>query len=559
MSYFIKILEFVAGLGVFLFGMKLISEGLEQTAGGGIRKLFNNISDNRIIGVGVGAGVTAVVQSSSATTVMVLGFVNAGLMTLFQATTIIMGANIGTTITAVIVSLKVLPISNIFAGFTVIGVFMIMLSKKDKIKTLGSLFCGIGLIFIGLNMMSSGMNFLRSSATFANAFANLTNPLLLVIVGAVFTALIQSSSGSTAIVITMVALEGGGLISLNAALYIILGTNIGTCITALLASIGGCVNTKRTAFIHFTFNIIGTIIFLIIIMLSRAAVGNYLNQLFRGNLAAAIAAFHIIFNVTTTFLLLPFIKQLVHFSEKVIKEKDKGCKDSLHLKYLDERILSTPSIAVSQIVKEVVEMNRLTGVNLKLAMKGLINHSLSDREEIVKRENEIDYINKAINKYMIKVSSLNISDRDEMLIGVLFHIVNDIERIGDHAENFSDFTEYMSKLNLRFTEEAQQEISQMYKAVNDMFRLTFESFRDKRTDKMHEIYELEDIIDAMKEKYSSNHIVRLSEEKCNVDTGAIFFGVLGDLERIADHLINIANRIEPDFTLSYRLLEEKIV
>jgi phosphate:Na+ symporter len=551
MNILIKILQFLSGVGVFLFAMKILSQGLERSAGGRIRKLFAKISQNRLVGVGVGAGVTALIQSSSATTVMVLGFVNAGLMSLFQATSVIMGANIGTTVTAVLIFLKTFAISNLFAAFTVAGAFMVLFAKRERLRAIGWFISGAGLIFVGLEIMSGGMSFLSESAAFKAFLVRFSNPLLVVLAGMLLTAAIQSSSAMTGIVVTLVSLKGGSAISLAVAFYLMMGANTGTCITALIASIGGGINTKRTAFIHLVFNFIGVLIFLPLIALTRGGVENLFLSLARSNYAGAIALFHIVFNVLITFLLLPFINLLVKLAELAVPKgkKEEGEK---RLRYLDERILSTPSLAITQVVKEIMEMQKHAETNFKLSVEGLIEGNNQNREDIEKREEHIDFLNHAISGFMVKISSLNVTDRDEDFIAKLFHIINDIERIGDHSINLSNYTENMLNENITFSQEAKKEISEIAEKVEEMLSLTFSAFVYKKELDLAAIAEKGKTIEEIKERYIARHIKRLSEERCFIGSDALFFSILNDFKRISDHLINISARIDPDYDIRFK-------
>jgi len=557
MNILFKIMEFLAGIGVFLFAMKVLSQGLEKSAGKSIRKLFAKIGGNRLVGVGVGAGVTVIMQSSAATTVMILGFVNAGLVSLFQATCVIMGANIGTTLTAVLISLKTLAIARYFQALTAVGAFIVLFAKKEKLKALGSLIAGIGLIFIGLQIMTQGMDFLASSVAFQGFLTRYNNPFFILLLGIVFTATIQSSTAMTGIIITLASLQGGSVITLSTAFYLIMGANVGTCITALLASIGTEVNTKRTAFIHLVFNLIGVIIFFPVIAIAGTGFTNLFTALFGNNFATSIAFFHIALNLITTLILLPFVKGLVALAEKVIIDKGQE-RDKKQLRYLDERILATPSLAITQIVKETISMLKEAFTNFQLAVKGLLEGSGKEREAILAREEYIDYLNKAISAYMVKVSLLNITSRDESLIGKLFHITNDIERIGDHAENLSNYTEQMLAQDISFSPYALKEVKEISKLVEEMFELTLSAFYLSDIVNLETIKEKLAKIEQCKEGYTAEHIKRLGEQKCKVDSGAIFFSTLNDFKRMADHLINIAERIDPAYDIVFKRVLRKV-
>ncbi len=533
----------LAGVGVFIVGMNFMGEALERSAGSGMKRLLEKISNNRFSGVGIGAGVTAIIQSSSATSVMVIGLVNAGVMTLMQATPIIMGANIGTTITGVLVALKndyfdmamyILAFAGVMMGF----------AKKEKVRIAGSLCSGLGLIFVGLSIMSSDQAFGNPLVEnmFTNIFKMINFPLLLILVGAIFTALIQSSSASTGVVITMV---GAGVLPLDLALFIILGANIGTCITALLASVGANANSKRVALIHFTFNVIGTILFTVIIWLFREPVVNLLVSAFPGDdamsLQMRVSLFHVIFNVTTTCALLPFVKQLVDYSCSVIKEK-KEIEDTLVLKYVDERLITTPPVALMQVKKEIDYMISLVEENSRLCFTAMDSGSLEYSDAICKNEEIIDFTNSALTEFLIKLSAA-VEGSDEEVIGSYFHVLNDLERIGDHAENFHEIGVEMIKKNLAFSEQALEGIKSMRDNVMKMFAISVDSFETLHRERLSELAQLEESVDSQKKELIANHFVRLAEGNCSVDVSPYYSSVITGLERMADHLVNVGYSI----------------
>ncbi|MDY5439583.1 MAG: Na/Pi cotransporter family protein [Eubacteriales bacterium] len=529
-----SILTLLAGCGVFIAGMNMMSDGLERSAGGGMKKLLGKLSNNRFAGVGVGVAVTAIIQSSSATSVMVIGFVNAGIMTLMQATAIIMGANIGTTVTGLIVSLSAFDVSLYASVLAFIGVMMTFI-KKEKVKIIGSTLCGLGLLFVGLDAMSGAFNNAEIKNFFEDLLASINFPLLLILVGALFTALIQSSSAATGLIIIMV---GQGVIPVENALFIVLGSNIGTCITAILASIGASTNAKRTAFIHLMFNVIGTIIFTIILWIFTKPIVNALAGI--SNTQMQIAWFHVIFNVTTTILLLPFIKYLVKFATFVIKDKKVKAKDkdAPKLKFIDELLLSTPAIALMQVQKEIEYMASLSKQNLEKSYVVLTSQDDSKKDEILKTEENIDFSNNAITKYLIKLSP-NLEASDETRVAGFFHVINDVERLGDHAENFYEIGAQMKEAGLQFSETAQNEIKNMVEKTTEMFDIALNVFTTRNTTKLARLTELEKKVDLMKKDYTASHFNRLATGDCQVEVGAYFFSTISGLERIADHLINV--------------------
>ena len=534
----------LAGVGIFIVGMNFMGDALEKSAGSGMKRFLEKISNNRFSGVGVGAGVTAIIQSSSATSVMVIGLVNAGVMTLMQATPIIMGANIGTTITGVLVALKndyfnmamyLLAFAGVMMGFF----------KKEKIKIAGNLCSGLGLIFVGLNIMSSEQAFGNPlvETMFTNIFAVINHPLLLIFVGVIFTALIQSSSAATGVVITMV---GTGVLPLELALFIVLGANIGTCVTALLASIGAKANSKRVALIHFTFNVIGTVIFTAIIWIFKEPAINFLISCFPGedpmSLQMRVSLFHVIFNVTTTVVLLPFVKQLVDYSCLVIKDK-KEPEKAHALKFVDDRLVSTPPIALLQVKKEMDYMINLVEDNMKMSFVSLQTGSLENAETISKNEAVIDFTNSALTQFLIKLS-VNVEQSDEQIIGSYFHVLNDLERIGDHAENFHEIGEEMTAKQIRFSDKAQEEIKGMCAKILEMFEISKDAFENLNMEELTVLTSLENEVDGLKKSLTANHFARLAEGNCKVELSPYYSSAVAGLERVADHLVNVGFSIK---------------
>lgn len=533
----------LAGVGVFIVGMNFMSEALEKSAGEGMKRLLGRISNNRFSGVGIGAGVTAMIQSSSATSVMVIGLVNAGVMTLMQATPIIMGANIGTTITGVLVALKndyfnMLMYLAAFAG-VMMGFF-----KQEKIRIAGLLFSGLGLIFVGLEVMSSEEAFGNPlvESMFQGIFSVIDFPLLLILVGAIFTALIQSSSAATGVVITMV---GTGILPLNLALFIVLGANIGTCVTALLASVGANANSKRVALIHFTFNVLGTVFFTAIVWIFKEPLINLLVSLFPGNdpmsLQMRVSVFHVIFNVSTTCLLLPFVKQLVQCSCQAIK--DKAQEETTHaLKYIDDRLLSTPSVALMQAKKEMDYMFSLVEQNIANSFSAMETSDLLNGSKIAETETVINFTNGALTKFLIKLSP-NVEQSDELTIGSYFHVLNDLERIGDHAENFYEIAEEMAAKKITFSERAQSDIRKMCEKVMQMLAISKDAFDNLNKEDLPKLALLEDETDKMKKELTASHFARLAEGDCSMDVSPYYSSVISGLERVADHLVNVGYSI----------------
>ena len=533
----------LAGVGVFIVGMNFLSDALERSAGDGMKKLLGRISNNRFSGVGIGAGVTAIIQSSSATSVMVIGLVNAGVMTLMQATPIIMGANIGTTITGVLVALKndyfnmlmyLLAFAGVMMGFT----------KNEKVKLGGLLCSGLGLIFVGLEVMSSEQAFGNPlvEEMFLNIFSIIDFPLLLILVGIIFTALIQSSSAATGVVITMV---GAKVLPLELALFIVLGANIGTCVTALLASVGANENSKRVALIHFTFNVIGTVIFTAIVWIFKKPMIDLLTALFPGSdtmsLQMRVSAFHVIFNVTTTVVLLPFVSQLVKYSCAVIRDK-KAARSERTLKYVDERLLSMPSVALMQAKKEIDHMLDLVEKNIRLSFVSMDGKPGENAKAIAENEEIIDFTNGALTRFLIKLSA-GVDARDEQTIGAYFHVLNDLERIGDHAENFHEIGQEMQKKQLTFSDTAKEDLQKMHAVVLDMLAIAKDAFDTEHPDHLPELAALENQTDEMKRTLNAKHFSRLSEGNCSLEVSPYYTSTVAGLERVADHIVNVGYSI----------------
>ncbi len=529
----------LAGIGVFIVGMNFMSEALEKSAGEGMKRMLGRISNNWFSGVGIGAGVTAIIQSSSATSVMVIGLVNAGVMTLMQATPIIMGANIGTTITGVLVALKNDYFNMLMYLFAFAGVMMGFF-KKEKIKIAGLLCSGLGLIFVGLNVMSSEQAFGNPlvEAMFQGIFSVIDFPLLLILVGVIFTALIQSSSAATGVVITMV---GTGMLPLDLALFIVLGANIGTCVTALLASVGANANSKRVALIHFTFNVIGTVIFTAVVWMFREPMINLLVSMFPGDdsmsLQMRVSIFHVIFNVTTTCVLLPFVSHLVSYSCKVIKDK-KPDENAIALKYVDDRLLTMPPVALMQVKKEIDYMFSLVEESISRSFAVMKTEETESGDKIVANEAIIDFTNSALTRFLIKLSS-TVEQSDELVIGSYFHVLNDLERIGDHAENFYEIALEMYAKKIEFSANAQEDIRKMCDKVMRMLAISKEAFDNLNKSELSELAALEDEMDEMKKKLTASHFARLAEGDCSMDVSPYYSSAIAGLERVADHLVNI--------------------
>jgi phosphate:Na+ symporter len=533
------IFNLLGGLAIFMFGMKLMSDNLERVAGKNMKSLLSRVSNNRLSGVGIGIGVTSIIQSSSATTVMLVGFVNIGLMTLYQAAAVIMGANIGTTVTLQITSLKNYFNVTAVSGFLAcIGLFMNMFSNKNTIKRTGVILIGFGMIFMGLDFMSASVKGFRTPLS--QFFSYIKNPFLMVLFGVIFTGIIQSSSAATVIV---AGLASGGAIPVELAMYAVLGMNIGTCITALLSSIGTSINAKRTALIHLMFNVFGVLFMgIIFFVIGFGPIQKFLEAISGTEAMRQIANFHTLFNIITTLMLLPFLNGLVRLSKLIIKGDDKTV-EAFHLYYLDERVLKTPPIAVSQMKKELVNMMNIAKRNLDDSIRSLINVNLDKDNEIMKTEDEINYLNKAITGYLVKISGLDISFEDEMIIGSFFNVVTDIERIGDHAENIQKFARKMYDENISFSEEAKNELRNYSRILDNLYENTMKVFDQRQISFMAEVNKYEEEADNAKKDMSKAHIARLNSGNCSAESGAIYLSLATNFERVADHLTNIAESV----------------
>ena len=533
-------LSLLGGIGVFLYGMKLMGDSLEMVAGNEIKRMFAKISDNKIIGVGIGAVTTAVVQSSAAVTVMAIGFVNSGLMSLIQAAAIVFGANIGTTSTALIVALGVggladVKLTVIFAALAGVGAMTIMFSKKDKIKKIGGIITGLGMIFVGLSVMTDSMTIFSESPKIVEFLAKISNPALLLLFGIAFTALIQSSSAVSGIVVTM---SVAGLLSFDQGLYIILGSNIGTCITSLIASIGTSTNAKRTAVIHLMFNVIGVLIF------GLVSISGVFSKMFMpiNNPAMRIALLHTFFNVVTTVILLPFMNLLVKLVSKMVPEKHKDEKtDEPHLYYLEERLLRTPPVAVAQMKNEVINMAEIAKTNFDVCVDAVMRAKVSDViEDVQRNENTLNFLNREMAKYLVKLSQVDLSEEDKQLIGTTYHTISDIERIGDYAENISEYAEKLENDGVAFSEGAIKEIGTLKDTINNLYNFVMKTYKEATIDYIADVNYYEESVDKLKEDMSEHHIERMNNGTCTPEVGALYLSLASNAERVADHMTNIA-------------------
>ncbi len=532
------ILTLLGGLGVFLIALKIMSENLESIAGNRLKNVFNKISSNRFAGIAVGTGVTAIIQSSSATTVMVVGFVNAGVMTLKQATAIIMGANIGTTVTAQIVALQSLPVTAFFAAMACVGAFMSMMGK-DKVNRAGQIIGSIGMIFVGLDVMSASMSSFSGSETVTDVMASISNPFLLLLIGLVITGIIQSSSATTSILITM---AGAGLMNLENAIFITLGINIGTCVTAVLASIGATVNGKRASVIHLMFNIFGSIVFFILALC--LPIDEWLSAAFP-EIETQIAMFHTIFNVTTTILLVPFIKYLTKLSELIVRDKkQKPSEDGFiedKFAYVDDRLLATPTIAIAQVRKEIELMAQIAKKNLDWSLTAIETRTFDKRDKFDSREAHLNFLLKNLTSYAVKLSTNPLTSESECELSSYYRAVSDLERIGDYAQNIVEYADMLVKQKTELSQDAMTELQEMTADLNELYSLVMKGFAAKDLSERELVDAAEEKVDVCKEKFESSHIERLSKGQCTADAGAVWLHLINDLERVGDHIRNVYN------------------
>ncbi len=526
------LLGLAGGLGLFLYGMKLMGEGLENAAGDKLKNILERVTSNPISAVLVGTLVTAVIQSSSATTVMVVGFVNAGLMNLVQAAGIIIGANIGTTITAQLVAFKLDEVAPLFVA---IGTAIIFFAKSQKRKEIGNIVLGFGILFMGMGIMGTTMKPLSSLPQFHNAVIAIGNNWALgILTGLIMTGIVQSSSATTGI---MVAMAGSGQIGLNVAIPVIFGCNIGTCVTALLASIGTSKTAHKAALIHLIFNIFGTIIFIPLIQ----PLIYFVQILSPDNIKRQIANAHTIFNMINAIIMLPLIKYLIKIVNVLIKGEDE--KEKLGAMYIDSRLLETPIIAAGQVVKETVRMAQKAKANLLISMEAFETNDETLVNKVYENESIINLLNEEITNYLVRLSKRELPDKEYGIIASTYHIVNDIERIGDHAENLADLTLEKISKKLDYTEEAKNEIKVMFNYTINALDIAIESYESNDVAKAESIFAVERRIDACEDEYKDNHIKRLNEGLCNAYNGAVFMDILSNFERIGDHSTNIAEAV----------------
>jgi len=546
------VLALAAGLGLFLYGMKLMSDGLEKAAGARLRRILEAVTTNRFLGILMGIMFTAVVQSSSATTVLVVGFVNAGLMDLFQAAGVILGANIGTTITAQLIAFN---LSDVAPFFLIGGVCMVMFFKQPMVKRIGEVILGFGMLFFGISVMSGGMDALKSSPIIVDVLGSLTNPFLAVFVGFIVTAILQSSSATVGIVLLMAS---QGLIPLEICCFIILGCNMGSCVSALLASIGGKKMAKRAAHIHFIANIIGSAVIMVVLFLFQepileairsisAAMG--IEDVFVGGVNAKIARdvanTHLIFKVFQVLVCLPLINPIVKLTYMIVPGEDKKA-DNMHLEYIGENSVFSTTAALPNIIEETTRMADIAIDNLSKGIDVLFSKDQQVIDEIYETEKSVNFLNEQITNYLVKANQLSLPVEDRKLLGGLFHVVNDIERIGDHAENMADAATQLMNDNLSMSKYAEEQIRDMFAKTKTLLQYSLDAFEKKHEEHLRDILILEDEIDEIERQLQEGHVERLTRGECDAETGMIFTDVVSNIERVADHSTNIAFSIMTD-------------
>lgn len=554
------VIPFIGGLAMFIYGMNIMADGLQHAAGSKMKKILEVLTQNKLMGIALGALVTAIIQSSSATTVMVVGFVNAGLMNLTQAISVIMGANIGTTITGWLVSAgewaKMFSPATLAPIAVMVGVIITLVGKRQQSKDVAGIIIGFGILFIGMNTMSDAVYPLRESEVFRTAFVSMgSNPFLGILVGAGVTAIIQSSSASQGI---LLSLASAGLVPTNAAVFIIMGQNIGTCVTAILSSVGASKNAKCVGTMHLTFNIAGTIIFSILAMFLFARLDpSYGEGIIN---MTQISFIHTVFNVGTTIILMPFSGYIIKFAMKVNGLKAVETKsDEAELVHLDKRMMSTPSVAVEGAKLETIRMGRIARENLSLALSTLSDHDEEKMADVKRREFVIDKLCDNISKYLIDLCMLHLSDKDNEMVTSLLNTVSDMERVGDHAENIVELAEEMKQEGISFSDTALEELNEMSTTTLGAYDNAVKALElDDITYAVKTSF-LEDQVDAMEKKLRAGHIERLSNAECSVNAGIHFIDLLGNLERVSDHAMNIAQVVLNEHRAEKNFHEEKNV
>lgn len=552
------VIPFIGGLAMFIYGMNIMADGLQKAAGSKMKKILEVLTKNKLMGIALGALVTAIIQSSSATTVMVVGFVNAGLMNLTQAISVIMGANIGTTITGWLVSssewASMLSPSTLAPIAVMAGVILNLAGKKQRSKDIACIVIGFGILFIGMNTMSDSVVPLQESEIFRTVFVTLgTNPLLGILAGAGVTAIIQSSSASQGILLSLAA---AGLVPTKAAVFIIMGQNIGTCVTAILSSIGASKNAKCVGAMHLTFNIMGSIIFSIIAMLVFAKADPSLGE---GIITMTqISAIHTVFNIGTTVILMPFSRYIIWFAMKINGIEKVETEDEAQLVHLDKRMMSTPSVAVEGAKLETIRLGHIARENLAAAIETLMNHDAERIAAVKQKEGVINKVCDSVSEYLVELCSYNLNDKDSEIVTSLLNTISDMERIGDHAENVVELAEEMANEGISFSETALTELAEMTEATLGSYDNAIRALESDDVQYAVKTTYLEDRVDRMEKELRAGHITRLSNAECSVSAGIHFLDLLGNLERVSDHAMNIAQVVLNEHRTEKNYHDEKL-
>ncbi len=543
-----SVLSLVAGVGVFIIACTMMSSNLEALGSKKLKELFAKTAKSKLVGVGVGTVTTAAIQSSSATSVMVIGFVNAGIMTLAQAATVIYGANIGTTVTGQLVALGMfgnsVSTSVIFAMFAGIGAFILAFAKKDKLQKIGGILAGFGMLFVGLSMMSGAMKYFSELEGVKNFLALFKNPILLVLIGALLTALVQSSSVMTSMTITMVV---SGLITLNQGVYITMGSNIGTCVTALIAGLTSTRNAKRTALIHLIFNVSGVVVFILIGLFISFGGINYgwlFEKMFPSAPQLQMSMFHTLFNVITVIIVLPFTNLLIKLVTKIIPDKKDEKSDEPRFYFVEEHLLATPPIAVMQVKNEIMNMAKIAHENFNIACELICTLNYEKIDTFRKNEKTLDFLNRELNRFVAKLLKSDLSEKDRVYLSTVIRSAADLERVGDYAENITEYSDKMKDTNGKFSTEAIAEIGEVNTLVNALFESVFKTYANCDAEALKAAYRIEDNIDAATNRMADSHIERLEHGECTPEVGAQYLSLAANIERIADHYINVAKTIK---------------
>ena len=528
------ILGLMGGLGLFLYGMRLMSDSLEKAAGAKMRSILEFFTKTPLRGILVGTFFTAIIQSSSAATVMAVSFVNSGLMNLYQAAGVIMGANIGTTITSQLIAFN---LSELAPVIIMAGIIMLMFSRKIRVQRAGEVLVGFGILFMGLTSMSSAMSVLKESPQVVNAMGSLNSHFLALVTGMAVTAVLQSSSATVGIILL---LANQGLLDMRICFFIILGCNIGACVSALIAGLSGKRDAKRAALIHLFFNIIGTAIMYVVISIGLEPITHFIETISGHNPGREVANAHTLIKIVEVLILAPFIKQIVKMTGWIVRGKEETEEEGFHLQYIGEKSVYSPTTVVFDAIREMERMGHMAISNLERAMNALVTLDEQEIEQVYQVEKQIDYLNHEITSYLVKVNGTTLPADDAKSIGGLFHVVNDIERIGDHAENIADAAESRLKQNIGFSESAKRELSSMLDMVIKITTYALDMFSSNNQEHMQEILDLEDQVDETERELQESHIQRLTRGECTASAGMMFSDIISGLERVSDHATNIA-------------------